>query len=297
MNDLRSVDGAVVIVIGAAALGSIGHECAIEIAGLGFDVALFDIDRPADAISSKERDAQWQGLPSVLGEVEALDRRGSAVTGDVTRPSDIERLVTTAESMGKIVGLVNTSRARLESACSVIEVPATEVTRVLEVNLLGALISSSAVARSMLACGTAGSIVHISSVAGFHPLRGRSAYSISKAALNMLTRSMAMELAPAGIRVNGIAPGIISTNRVDPEERARAEELGMPLVEYRERQLKAQEALVPLGRVGKPAEVARLVGFLLSEASSFITGEIVGVYGGMLLAPEPDSVMSEIRRR
>jgi NAD(P)-dependent dehydrogenase (short-subunit alcohol dehydrogenase family) len=276
-----SLERKVAIVIGAAAMGSIGHACAVEIARLGFDVALFDIDRPGDAISSKERDAQWQGLPSVVAEVEALDRRGSATKGDVTKPSDIERLVATAESMGRIVGLVNTSRAPLEPRCSVIELPVTEVTRALEVNLLGALMSSSAVAGSMIARGTAGSIVHISSVAGFHPLRGRAAYSISKAALNMLTRSMAMELAPAGIRVNGIAPGIIATDRVDPDERARAEELGISLVEHREQHLKTQEALVPLGRVGEPTEIARVAGFLLSEASSFVTGETVAVSGGV----------------
>jgi NAD(P)-dependent dehydrogenase (short-subunit alcohol dehydrogenase family) len=272
----------VAIVIGAAAMGSIGHACAIELARKGLDLVLFDIDRPPEAISPKEREAKWTGLRSVLAEVEGLGRGGSVITGDIRRPADIERLVAAGESLGKIVGLVNSSRAPLEPQCSVIDLSPSAVTRALDVNLLGALTTSSAVARSMLARGTAGSIVHMSSVVGLHPLRGQAAYSISKAALNMLTRSMAIELAPASIRVNAVSPGIIATNRVDPEERARSEELGIPIVEYRDRHLKSQEALVPLARVGQPDDVARLAAFLLSSESSFITGEIIGVTGGML---------------
>jgi 3-oxoacyl-[acyl-carrier protein] reductase len=83
----------------------------------------------------------------------------------------------------------------------------------------------------MRAHGTAGSIVHISSVVGLHPLQGQAAYSISKAALNMLTRSMAIEFAPVGIRVNAVSPGIIATNRVDPEERLRSQQLGISIGE------------------------------------------------------------------
>jgi 3-oxoacyl-[acyl-carrier protein] reductase len=287
----------VVIVIGAAAMGSIGQAVAIRSARNGADVVIVDIDRPERAIPPAEREEGWQGLASVAAEIEALGRRAASVTCDVTQPDQVEAMVAEANGFGTVTGLVNTTRAPIEPAVTSLEVDDDVWSHTFDVNVRGALLCSRAAARSMIASGVSGSIVHISSVAGSHPLRGRTAYCTSKAALNMLTKVIALDLAPWGIRVNGVCPGIIATNRWDPDEEVRAALAGVSLAEERARHLEEQGGLIPLGRAGQAEEVAHVVGFLLSDASSYVTGELINVSGGLgfpvpipLTAPEQHAV-------
>ncbi|GGM35623.1 SDR family NAD(P)-dependent oxidoreductase [Dactylosporangium sucinum] len=271
----------VVIVVGAAAMGSIGHAVAVRAARDGADVVVADIERPPAMIPDVETEAGWTGLAGVVREIELLGRRALAVTCDVTRTDQVRALVAAAEEQGEIAGMVNTTRAPIEPARSSLDMDDDVWATTFDINVRGALSCAKAVARSMMARGRPGSIVHISSLAGIHPLRGRTAYCASKAALNMLTQVMALDLAPAGIRVNAVCPAIIATHRIDPDEAAKAERAGVSLAEQRRMLLAEQSAAIPLGRVGSAEDVADVVGFLLSPASSYVTGQLVTVSGGL----------------
>lgn len=270
----------VVLVVGAAAMGSIGHATALQAARDGFDVALADIERPAAWVADVEHEAGWQGLASVAAQVEQAGARALRLSCDVTRRQEIQEMVRATEAFGPIAGMVNTTRAPITSARPILEEDDDDWALSFDVNVRGALWCARAVARSMLARGEGGSIVHVSSVAGLHPVHGRGAYCASKAALHMVTRCLALDLAGAGVRVNAVLPGVVATHRVDPDEREQARAQGIALAEQRQRILLAQGRLIPMGRAGQPDEVAAAIGFLLSPASTYITGELISVSGG-----------------
>jgi NAD(P)-dependent dehydrogenase (short-subunit alcohol dehydrogenase family) len=182
----------------------------------------------------------------------------------------VQKLVQgTLRAFGRIDILVNNAGAN-PVLSSMVDLEEETFDKVLEVNLKGAFLVSKAAAKEMIRQG-GGRIINISSISG---LRARAdqtgAYCISKAALNMLTQVMARELAQHNILVNAIAPGSIKTefsrvNWTDPDRRAQR---------IREIELK---------RFGEPEEVVGLALFLAAEASSFVTGEIIRVDGGMTI--------------
>jgi 3-oxoacyl-[acyl-carrier protein] reductase len=147
-------------------------------------------------------------------------------------------------------------------------VPAEDAERAFAVNSLGVLHSMQGAARLMTRGDGGGAIVNVSSIAGTNGGPGLSAYGGAKAAVLGMTRSAAKELAPRGVRVNAVAPGLIDTHflaDLDPEVRAkRIEGIGF-------------------GRMGTPEEVARVICFLASDEAGYVTGQVLGVDGGMLL--------------
>ena len=157
---------------------------------------------------------------------------------------------------------------RGDPAHSIIGKPLEHWEKVLAVNLTGVMLTNRAAARRMIQLGNGGSIVNISSGAAKIPMPGSAEYSVSKAGVWMLTKVLAQELAPDGIRVNTVAPGVIDTPMA----------LSLTTDEARKQ---AFERFVPLGRLGTAQDIAEASLFLLSDAASYITGQILHPDGGL----------------
>jgi len=247
-----------------------------------------DIKRPPDNLGWGEREAKWAGIEAVAQDVRDLGRQSKAIYCDVTKPAEVEALVSETVSLfGSVDILVNTHRA-LAGAGSpggggLLDITEESWDWTLAVNTRGPMTTSRFVAKEMVKAGKGGSIIHISTMGGKIPKPVGIAYPVSKAGLNMLTHVMAVELAPYGIRVNAVSPGVIDTNRSTPYEEKLAEEEGISYPEYRQRWLDGRAKTIPIGRVSTPDEIASVVAFLASDDSSYIIGQCINADGGMVM--------------
>jgi 3-oxoacyl-[acyl-carrier protein] reductase len=220
------------------------------------------------AINRRLVEAGWHVLAGDLpAALEASDPSGDSITAaevDVTDRASVERFASQVEQLGTLLGVVNCAGIVRFTPMSGFE--DADASAIWEVNVAGsARVSSAAVARM----SEGGAIVNISSVTGYiGRLRGASLYGASKAGLIAFTRYLATELAPQGIRVNGLAPGYIDVP-MSPSMRA---------ISGGEEEVTKQ---VPLNRLGSTEEMAEIVEFLLSERSSYINGETILADGGV----------------
>ncbi|MDD9936143.1 MAG: 3-oxoacyl-ACP reductase FabG [Myxococcales bacterium] len=254
-----SLEGKVALVTGGSR--GIGEACAKALAKAGADVAVTSRKAP--------------DLDRVAGDIRALGRRALATECHVGRIDQLEPLVKrVVGELGRIDILVN--NAGTSFASTAMDMTEEAWDSVMNLNLKGLFFLSQAAARRMRDQGDGGSIINISSVAGYKPQAGTAHYSISKAAVRMTTEVMAAEWAAHGIRVNCIAPGAVETKLygaifdVLPDEQARAAR-------------DATAKRIPMQRVGQPEEIAMGVLYLASPASSYMTGQTFAIDGGSLL--------------
>ncbi|HMM41340.1 MAG TPA: SDR family oxidoreductase [Thermomicrobiales bacterium] len=232
------------------ATGRIGRAIVATFAGRGVRVVASDVD----AARLEEMARSIDGV--------------TPIAADVTSEDDLVRLAAGAiEATGQIDALVNC--AGIFPNTPVVRMDTAEWDRVYAVNLRGPFILSREIGRHMIDRGIHGSIVNISSGAGSSARTGGSHYCGSKAALEMLTKVMAIELGPHGIRVNAVAPGLI-VNEV----------LSLPVPEGADDYVGTLLRGIPLGRTGRPEDIANTVAFLCSDEAEWVSGAVWGVNGG-----------------
>jgi glucose 1-dehydrogenase len=250
--------GRVAIVTGAAQ--GIGRACAVRLAKEGAKVAVCDVN--AD------------GSAEVARAIAADGGQATPLRCDVSMAEDVAAtLAATLKAYGRIDVLVN--NAGILDDAPFLDLSVEELDRVLGVNLRGAFLMAQAAARQMVAQGppaaggSAGAIVNMSSINEKFGLPDHVAYSISKGGISQLTRAMAVALAPHGIRVNAVGPGTIDTPILAGVIKDSA---------FRTKVL----SRTPLGRFGRPEEIAAVVAWLASDESSYVTGTTVFADGGRL---------------
>jgi 3-oxoacyl-[acyl-carrier protein] reductase len=246
-------EGKVALVTGASR--GIGRAIALALAKEGADI-IVNYSRDDD----KAREVVDLAIPFGIKAI--------MVKADVSNPSQVEEMERIVrKEFGRIDVIINSAGITFRHPLE--EVPYEEWRRIIEVNLNGAFYVMRAFFKLMVDSG-GGSIVNIASVAGHIPMVGSGAYSPSKAGLIMLTKLAALEWAKYGIRVNAVCPGSVETDMLREE--------------FTEEQIKIKKKLIPLGRLGRTEDIAKLVLFLASEESSYITGESFIIDGGMTIS-------------
>lgn len=247
------LENKVAIITGSAT--GIGQAMAIAMAKEGASIVVDYVGNP-------------DAPKDTLQQIESAGGKAIAVMADVSQPDHVAQLVQqTVQKFGRLDIFVN--NAGIEYKHPFTEFPFDQIQKIIAVNLIGPMLCCQAAAKQMIAQGNGGRIINISSVHEDLPMTGNAPYCVTKGGLRMLTRTIAVELAPHQITVNNIGPGAIFTP-IDADVEANPE---------MEKQLMAE---IPLSRWGKPEEVAGLAVYLASDAASYITGSTYFIDGGML---------------
>jgi 3-oxoacyl-[acyl-carrier protein] reductase len=231
--------------------------------GIGKAVALLLAQNGADTVVS---DINLEKAEETAKEIQSLGRKALAIKVDVAQLGEVEKMVEASlAQFGKIDILVNNAGIARDKL--ILRMTEEDWDAVLNINLKGTFNCTKAVVRHM-SKQKSGKIVNIASVVGEMGNAGQGNYAASKAGVIGFTKTIAREFAQRGINVNAIAPGYIETSMTEALPDKAKEEL---------------QRLIPMDRLGKPEDVAEAVFFLVSEASSYITGQVLNVNGGIYM--------------
>jgi 2-deoxy-D-gluconate 3-dehydrogenase len=260
--ELFDLTGNGAIVTGGAM--GIGQAIAFRLSEAGAGVTIADVDLEA--------------ARKTVEEIKTRGGKAQAIEADARSAADAKKVAQgTVDAFGSLDILVN--NAGIYPLLPVMQVEEDLWDQVIDINLKGSFLYAKAAAEVMIQAGKGGKIINLSSVDGLHPNGNAAHYNASKGGVIMLTKALALELAPHQIRVNTVAPGSIETPGVQSWA-AKAIANGLT----REELGKSFHGRVPLGRQGKPDEIARAVLFLACEASEYMTGSLMLVDGGYLLS-------------
>ena len=251
----------VAIVTGAGR--GIGHATALELARMGADVVIAELDRA--------------GAERTAAEVKALGRRAQVLATDVTSGDNLKAMTErTRADFGRIDILVN--NAGIYRAAAPLEVTEEHWEAVMDVNAKAVFFASQAVLPVMIA-QKSGAIISLASMAGKVGSKGNLPYNASKAAVISITKSLALAHAGDGIRVNCVCPGFVETDMWTSVSRDLGAMAGLSPEEFTRQRL----TQVPLGRMERPEDVAKVIGFLASSRAGYMTGQAINVTGGLVM--------------
>ena len=278
---MYDLSGKVAVVTGAGGRHGIGRAIATRLAREGADVVVTDIPQSLDAIRPDDRQEGWEGLPSVVREIEAAGRQSLGLFSDVSDSAQVDQMVgQVLERFGQIDILVNNAGSRPgRDRVPVVELEEDAFDEVMRVNVRGTYLCSRAVARHMVARNQGGKIIIISSGAGKRGIARYAVYCASKFALMGFTQALAQEMAPYRVNVNAICPGLVDTERVDFIAAALAGE-GQSAEEHRALMVRERSTRVPMGRIAQGDDIAKMAAFLSSGESDYMTGLSISVSGG-----------------
>jgi glucose 1-dehydrogenase len=234
--------------------------------GIGMAIVLAMAEQGAkvviDYVANPKATEELEAKLSALGE------QSVGVEADVSKVVDLQRLIDTAvKQFGQLDVMVN--NAGIETRSSVLDTTEQQYEKVMEINLKSAFFGTQLAAKQMIAQGTGGRIINMSSVHEDWPMPGNAPYCLSKGGMRMLTRTAGVELGPQNVQVIGVGPGAVETpiNVSTMNDPAK---------------MKALDTAIPLGRMAKPDEIGDVVAFLASSGASYLTGATIFVDGGLM---------------
>ena len=249
----RPLHGKVAIVTGGNT--GIGRAVVLALAAEGASIV---IDYVADP----------EATEALEQEIRDLGDQVTAVDADVSKIADLKTLIgTTVSTFGRLDIMVN--NAGIETRTSVLDTTEAQYDKVLEINLKSAFFGTQLAAKQMIAQVDGGRIINMTSVHEDWPMPGNAAYCLSKGGMRMLTRTAGVELAPHNVLVVGVAPGAVETP-------INAGTMNDPAA------LKTLDAAIPMGRMGKPKEIGRVVAFLAGPGASYLTATTIVADGGIM---------------
>lgn len=204
---------------------------------------------------------------AVVKSIKEEGGKAIAIQADVSNPNQIKKLFADVDSkLGPLTALINNA-GFTGTRCKVLDLDIETIQKTIDINITGLILCArEAIKRMAKSCGgNGGSIVNVSSQAGQFGGNQISPYAASKAAVNIFTVGLAREVGPEGIRVNAVSPGVINTGQVD-------------LLDQNAKN--ALKESIPLGKIGEPDDVSKIIHWLLSQQSSYVTGVIIPVAGG-----------------
>ena len=263
VEPMRGLKGKNVLVTGGTS--GIGQAIAVRFAEYGANVAINYLRQPEEAHDTREQ------VHACVSRVKREGVRDALVQGDVSNEDDVAKMVGSAvDQLGGLDVLVNNAGIQISRPTD--ELSSADFDKVIAVNLRGAFLCAREAIRHFLAASQPGVIINVSSVHQLIPKPDYLGYSVSKGGMQNLTRTLALEYAPRGIRVNGIGPGATITpiNRAWVEDPAKKEQV---------------ESHIPMRRAGTADEMGSIACFLASDDAAYITGQTIFVDGGLTLYP------------